>query len=96
MESRAARELKEFDLVFKALAHPTRRYILTVLLAKGDEMNAGDIVEKLSYKWPTITRHLRQLENARLLMVKKEGTQQIYRLNKKHMNTVLKNWLQWF
>ncbi len=95
-KSRAERELMDFDMVFKALAHPSRRYILTVLLAKGDEMNAGEIVSKLSHKWPTITRHLRQLEHAGLVKVKKVSTQVVYHLNKERMQSVLENWLQFF
>jgi DNA-binding transcriptional ArsR family regulator len=94
--SRAEKELIEFDKIFKALAHPTRRYILTVLLAKGDRMKAGDIVSRLSDKWPTITRHLKKLVDADIIKVEKQGVQQIYYFDKKHMNSVLKKWIQLF
>lgn len=94
--SKAQQELQDFELVFKALAHPTRRLILTVLLAENGRLNAGDIVEHFSFKWPTITRHLQQLEEAGLIQSAKEGTQNIYTLDKERMKSVLNNWLQWF
>jgi len=94
--SLAQQELEDFDKVFKALAHPTRRHILVVLRSRGDRMMAGEIVEGFSYKWPTITRHLQQLERAGLITVKKEGTLQWYNLNRARMTAVLDNWIQWF
>jgi DNA-binding transcriptional ArsR family regulator len=94
--SKAQQELKDFDLVFKALAHPSRRLILTVLLMENGKLNAGDIVEHFQFKWPTITRHLKQLEEAGLIESAKDGTQNIYTLNSERMKLVLNNWLKWF
>lgn len=94
--SKAEQELKDFDKVFKALAHPTRRYVLTILLAEHGRLSAGQIVEYFSHKWPTITRHLKQLEDAGLIESSKEGTMNIYTLNRERMKTVLNNWLKWF
>jgi len=93
---RAERELEEFDKVFKALAHPTRRHVLVKLLAVLPEMSAGEIVKHFSDKWPTITRHLKVLEDAGLVVMKKEGTQHIYSIQRERMKMVLNNWLQWF
>jgi DNA-binding transcriptional ArsR family regulator len=92
----AQQELEEFDKVFKALAHPTRRHILVVLRSKGDEMPAGEIVNAFSYRWSTITRHMRQLEQSGLISVNKVGTQQLYRLNKTKLKSIVSNWLKWF
>ncbi len=96
MKSLAEKELEEFDKVFKALAHPTRRHILVVLMSRNDKMAAGEIVNAFHYKWPTITRHLKQLEQADLVSVKKSGTQNLYSFNRKLMTTILENWLNWF
>ncbi len=95
-KSLAQQELEEFDKVFKALAHPTRRHILVVLRSRGDEMPAGEIVNAFSYRWPTITRHMRQLEESGLVSVNKVGTQQLYRLNKTKLKSTISNWLKWF
>ena len=94
-KSAAEKELEEYEQVFKALAHPTRRHILVILHSRGDQVT-GKIVEKFEDQWPTISRHLRQLEDAGLLNVTKRGRELIYSLNREKMTTVLNNWLKWF
>ncbi|MES2279762.1 MAG: metalloregulator ArsR/SmtB family transcription factor [Bacteroidota bacterium] len=89
-------QLEDFDLVFKALAHPSRRNVLTVLQARGGTMTAGDIVSRFSYAWPTMTRHLQQLEQAGLISVDKKSREQYYTLNAARLNEVMNNWLKWF
>jgi len=89
-------ELDDFDLVFKALAHASRRNILGVLQARGGAMTAGDIVSRFSFAWPTMTRHLQQLEQAGLISVDKKSREQYYTLNVARMNTVINNWLKFF
>jgi len=93
--NKASQELRDFDKVFKALAHPTRRNVLTILIAR-EKLNAGDIVKYFDHKWPTITRHLKQLEDAGLIILSKIGTQHFYALNTERMRSVLNNWLKWF
>ncbi len=95
-KSRAERELEDFDQIFKALAHPSRRHILVVLRSRGNKMTAGEIQQRFGHKWPTITRHLRQLENAGLVNVRKSGREQIYTLNLTRLKGVIYNWLKWF
>jgi DNA-binding transcriptional ArsR family regulator len=95
-KSRAERELEDFDLVFSALAHETRRLILVVLLGRRGRMTAGEIVQRFSYRWPTITRHLKQLEEAGLIEVRKVGRERHYVLNRARLNHVAGGWLKWF
>ncbi len=95
-KSIAEQELEDFDLVFKALAHPSRRNILTVLEARGGAMTAGDIVSRFAFSWPTMTRHLQQLEKSGLISVDKVSREQHYTLNSERLKTVLKGWLKWF
>lgn len=59
-------------------------------------MTAGEIQQRFGHKWPTITRHLRQLENAGLVNVRKSGREQIYTLNLARLKGVIYNWLKWF
>ncbi len=94
-KSVAEKELEAFDVVFKALAHPTRRHILIILRSRGDQIT-GDIVNRFAHQWPTISRHLRQLENAGLVTVSKSGREITYAINREKMNNTLKNWLRWF
>ena len=64
--------------VLKALAEPRRVEILK-LLARG-EMRAGEIAERFETTRPAISEHLRVLTEARLLVLRREGTRRIYAL----------------
>jgi DNA-binding transcriptional ArsR family regulator len=60
------------DLVFKALAGKDRRQILDLL--RDAPMTTGDIGKHLPHlDRTTVMQHLRVLENARLVITKKEG-----------------------
>ena len=59
------------DRTFAALADPTRRAILS-RLALG-EANVTELAEPFSISLPAISKHLRVLENAGLLVRRKEG-----------------------
>src|SRR3954468_3762556 len=95
-KSRAERELEEFDAVFSALAHEARRRVLVVLLGRGGQMTAGQIVERFSCSWPTMTRHLQILEEAGLIRVEKRGRERHYLLNRRKLHQVVGGWLNWF
>lgn len=59
------------DRTFSALAHSTRRAILA-RLARGDT-SVTELAEPFSISLPAISRHLRVLENARLIQRQKHG-----------------------
>ena len=59
-------------------------------------MTAGEIAERFSCSWPTTTRHLRILERAHLLRVKKRGRERVYQLDLKRLRTTVAKWLDWF
>lgn len=86
-------ELDEYEAVFFALSHPSRRHILMCLGQKGGPMLGGEIAGQFSYSWPTITGHLQTLEKARLVTVHKRGREQIYEINAKRLNVVQK-WIR--
>lgn len=90
-----AQRLRALDEVVSALAHPSRRQILLVVRFRGGEMSAGEIAGRFSCAWPTVSRHLKVLERAELIVHEKQGRTRIYRLNRKKLN-VLKDWLRWF
>ena len=56
---------EHLDLVFGALADPTRRAILT-RIAKG-EATVNELVEPFALSQPTISKHLKVLERAGLI-----------------------------
>lgn len=94
--TKAEEELADIETVFTALAHPSRRQILLVLKLRCGDMTAGEIVERFSCKWPTTTRHLRLLEKAGLILVRKEGRERRYQLNQKRLLGITGGWLKWF
>jgi len=96
VRSRAASEIRRTGTVFNALAHAQRRQILLVLRFRGGEMTAGEIAERFSCSWPTTTRHLQILERAKLVQVKKQGRERVYRLDSPRLRATVGNWLDWF
>jgi DNA-binding transcriptional ArsR family regulator len=60
------------DSTFSALADPTRRAILAAL-AKGRELNVGEIAAPFGISLPAISKHLDVLEDAGLLKRAKRG-----------------------
>jgi DNA-binding transcriptional ArsR family regulator len=93
---RGVRELRDLDVVLRALAHASRRHVLVVLLARGGRMGAGEIAKRFSCAWPTTSRHLRVLEEAGLVRVLRQGREWIYRLEKGRLRGVVGGWLRHF
>ena len=96
MTSRAASEVRQTQIVFNALAHAQRRQILLVLRFRGGAMTAGEIAQRFSCAWPTTTRHLRILQRASLLRVKKRGRERVYQLDPAKLRVSVGKWLDWF
>lgn len=65
--------------VYKALAHPSRREILSALTKA--PMSAGAIAEQLNIAKPTLSGHLSILKEADLVDVERQGVTLIYRIN---------------
>jgi DNA-binding transcriptional ArsR family regulator len=82
----AKKELAAVNAVFKALDHPTRRQILMVMHFRGDAMTAGEIAERFSCRWPTVSRHMKVLEGADLVRVEKSGRERLYRIERNNLN----------
>ncbi|MDR6317625.1 metalloregulator ArsR/SmtB family transcription factor [Actinoplanes couchii] len=61
------------DGVFAALAHPTRRSVLTLLQRNGP-MAVGDIAAALGVVGPTLSGHLKILRGADLVDTQRQGT----------------------
>lgn len=65
--------------VFRALSDPTRREILEML--RSGPRTSGEIADKFSTSWPTISRHLSVLKDAGLILAERNGQQVVYELN---------------
>jgi len=75
------------NVLFEALAHPTRREILE-LLKKGS-MSAGAIAEHFDVSKPTLSGHFAKLRDAGLIHADKNGTSITYSLNLSVLEEVL-------
>ena len=89
-------ELAEFDRVFSALAHATRRHILIVIEANGGRVKAGEIAKRFSHSWPTVTRHLGVLRDAGLLDVEVAGRERSYAIDKALLFRAGRGWFEHF
>ena len=93
---RGLAELDAFDEVFGALAHRSRRTILSVLHARGGEMTSGAIAARFDCAWPTTSQHLRVLEKAGLVTITLRGRERVYRLETERLRSVAGGWLDRF
>jgi DNA-binding transcriptional ArsR family regulator len=79
------------EATFHALADPTRRAVLD-LLRQGAQP-AGQIADAFPVSRPAISRHLRQLRQARLVVEHRRGRHRVYRLNAEPLKAV-HTWLE--
>jgi DNA-binding transcriptional ArsR family regulator len=73
-------------LIFaKALADETRQEIMTHLCCVW--LSVNDVVDKLDGRvnQPTVSHHLKKLEEAGLVLVREEGRQRFYSLNQEQL-----------
>ena len=66
------------NLIFKALADPTRRLILQLLRER--PMTAGELADRVTVSKPTLSAHFAVLREADLVDSDKTGTTITYRL----------------
>ncbi|MBI1361543.1 MAG: metalloregulator ArsR/SmtB family transcription factor [Alphaproteobacteria bacterium] len=78
MTATAQAEYKAQAGIIKALAHPTRLFIV-------DELSRGErcvceLTDMIGVEMPTVSRHLSQLKSVGILEDEKRGSQVFYRL----------------
>jgi DNA-binding transcriptional ArsR family regulator len=70
---------KQRERVFKAIADPTRRDILGLL--RGGRYTVGELAGNFRTSRPAISKHLRVLRGAGLVVTRKKGTANLCELN---------------
>lgn len=82
---------KRNNAAFRAIADPTRREILNLL--RGGAHTVGEIAVNFRTSRPAISKHLRLLRSAGLVVTRKDGTARVCRLNARPLRAV-STWLQ--
>jgi DNA-binding transcriptional ArsR family regulator len=83
--------MQQLDHTFSALADPTRRAILA-RLALG-EATVGELAEPFEVSLPAISRHLKVLETADLIVREKRAQQRVCRLRPEALKTA-SDWIE--
>jgi DNA-binding transcriptional ArsR family regulator len=78
-------------MVFRAIADPTRREILRLL--RGGRRSVGDLASNFHQSRPAISKHLRLLRSAGLVVTHERGTTRLCELNARPLRAV-DHWLR--
>ena len=80
------------DRVFKALADRTRRFLLDRLFAK-DGRTLTDLESELEMTRFGVMKHLRVLEEAHLVVTRKQGREKLHYLNPVPIRLIHDRWI---
>jgi DNA-binding transcriptional ArsR family regulator len=80
------------DLVFKALADRTRRFLLDLLFER-DGRTLGELEAELSMTRFGAMKHLRVLERAGLVTTRKKGREKLHFLNAVPIRLIHDRWI---
>ena len=80
------------DLVFKALADPTRRKLLDRLYADNGQ-TLGELCERLAMTRQAVTKHLVLLEAANLVATVRRGREKLHYLNPVPIHEIAQRWI---
>ncbi|MGA8046929.1 MAG: metalloregulator ArsR/SmtB family transcription factor [Dermatophilaceae bacterium] len=87
------------DRVFKALADPTRRLLLDALFVRGgrtlSELEAV-VAEHTEMTRFGVSKHLRLLEQAGLVVTRKQGREKLHHLNPVPIRSIHDRWIDKF
>jgi DNA-binding transcriptional ArsR family regulator len=71
---------------FNAVAEPKRRQVLDLL--GGSELAVGEIVEKLGWTQPMVSKHLGVLKQVGLVSERQAGRRRLYRVNAERLKPI--------
>ena len=71
---------------FNAVAEPKRRQVLEVLGRQ--ELSVNDIVQKLGWNQPMVSKHLGVLKQVGLVSERRVGRQRLYRVNAERLRPI--------
>ena len=80
------------DLVFRALADPTRRFLLDQLFVR-DGRTLTELESELAMTRFGVMKHLRVLEEAGLVVTRRQGREKLHHLNPVPIRLVHDRWI---
>jgi DNA-binding transcriptional ArsR family regulator len=83
------------DLVFKALADPTRRFLLDQLFTR-DGRTLTELESELEMTRFGVMKHLRVLEDAGLVVTRRSGREKLHFLNPVPIRLIHDRWIDKF
>ena len=83
------------DSVFKALADPGRRLLLDRLRSENGQ-TLGQLCEHLTMTRQAVTKHLRILEQASLVVTARRGREKLHYLNPVPIHEIADRWISRF
>jgi DNA-binding transcriptional ArsR family regulator len=87
-----SRDVTDDDRVFKALADPTRRFLLDRLFAR-DGRTLTELESELEMTRFGVMKHLRILEDANLVVTRRSGREKLHFLNPVPIRLVHDRWI---
>ena len=81
------------DLVFKALADPTRRMLLDRLYAQNGQ-TLRDLCTQLDMSRQAVAQHLALLEEANLVVTIRHGREKLHYLNSAPIQEIYERWIR--
>jgi DNA-binding transcriptional ArsR family regulator len=88
-------ERHDTDLLFKALADPSRRKLLDLLNAH-DGRTLNELCEHLEMTRQGVTQHLDVLESANLVATVRQGREKLHFLNPVPLQEIYERWIAKF
>lgn len=82
----------DLHLVFRALADPTRRYLLDLLFEQ-DGRTLTELESKLAMTRFGVMKHLKILEDAQLVVAQRSGREKLHYLNPVPIRMVHDRWI---
>jgi len=88
-------ERRDTDILFKALADPSRRKLLDLLHAN-DGRTLNDLCAHLAMTRQGVTQHLDLLEAAKLVATVRRGREKLHFLNPVPLQAIYERWIAKF
>ena len=86
---------RPIDGVFRALADPTRRYLLDLLHERNGQ-TLGELCERVEMTRQSATQHLGVLEDANLISTVRQGREKLHYLNPVPLHEIQDRWIDKF